>query len=270
MEFAVNTLSDKVDMMNRAFSRNATSDNWSADVHVFDTAAEVAEAVAAHILSHVQAVPASVLGLATGETPKPVYEALAAAHKAEQISFSRTTTFNLDEYVGLDHEHPDSFAAYMRRELFGRTNFDPDHVHLLCGDAADIDNEAAAYEKAIVATGGIDVQLLGIGSNGHIGFNEPGSSIDSRTRLVQLSPSTCAANLASMVACDAVPTSAITMGISTILEARQIVVMATGDRKADAVRRAFEAPNSDCPASFLGSHPNVKWFLDPDAASLLI
>jgi glucosamine-6-phosphate deaminase len=270
MECAVNLLTEKVNTMNRPIQQKASSAILPTNVLVYDTTAEVAEAVAGHIVLQIEAKPASVLGLATGETPKPLYAALVAAHRAGKTSFAEATTFNLDEYVGLSPGHPDSFAAYMRRELFDRSDFRAERIHLLNGEAVDVLREAASYEAAIGAKGGIDLQLLGIGSNGHIGFNEPGSGINSRTRLVQLSPETCKANLTSMVACEAVPTSAITMGISTILEARQIIVMATGARKADAVRRAFEAPNSNCPASFLASHPDVRWLIDRDAASLLI
>ncbi len=256
--------------MNRPSSQPSGFSPRPAKVLVLDTSAAVAQAVASHILSKVKKSPASVLGLATGETPKPVYAALVAAYRAGEADFSRTTTFNLDEYAGLADSHPDSFAAYMERELFGATNFQPARVHLLKGDAADMGEEAVAYETAIAASGGIDVQLLGIGSNGHIGFNEPGAPSSSRTRLVELSPSTLEANLSSMTALGAVPRQAITMGMATILDAREIILMATGARKAEAVAKAIlQDPDISCPASLLSLHPNVYWYLDHDAASLL-
>lgn len=256
--------------MNRPAPLQSNSSVDPSRVRVFETPAQMAEAVAERVLTLINQRPAAVLGLATGGTPKPVYDALVKAYRNGRVDFSKTTTFNLDEYIGLRYDHPDSFAAYMDRELFSEANFDREKNHLLRGEAADPEKEAADYEAAIVAAGGIDLQLLGIGSNGHIGFNEPGSPFESRTRVITLSRSTLEANLPSMEALSSVPESAITMGIASIMDAREIIVMATGEHKAEAVANALlKAPDRTCPASGLASHPNVTWFLDRKAAILL-
>jgi glucosamine-6-phosphate deaminase len=209
---------------------------------------------------------APVLGLATGETMRPVYDRLVALYRAGRANFARATTFNLDEYVGVGPDHPASFAAFMRAALFERVNLDLASTHLPRGDAPDPAAEALRYEAAIAAAGGIGLQLLGIGRNGHIAFNEPTSSLGSRTRVKTLTEATRLAN-APAFAPGVVPRHAITMGIATILEARHCVLVATGASKAAAVARMVEGPlGADCPATALQLHPAATVVLDRGAA----
>lgn len=237
-------------------------------VHIFETADEAADAVAEHLLATVKRNPKSVLGLATGQTPRRVYAKLVDAFHKGHISFREVETFNLDEYSGLTASHPDSFAAFMQRELFGLANFDPSKINLINGDAEDAVAEALRYAGRLNDNGCIDVQLLGLGTNGHIGFNEPGSASDSHVRVVDLSDETLSANQPSLIELATVPEQAVTMGIADILNAREIVMLATGPAKTDAVRRSLrEPPSTDCPASFLGTHHLVHWYLDNDAAA---
>ncbi|PZO65531.1 MAG: glucosamine-6-phosphate deaminase [Paracoccus denitrificans] len=219
------------------------------------------------IADQVRAKPASVLGLATGGTMERVYDALTSA---EDVDFAGVTTFNLDEYVGLSPGDPQSYHAYMQRHLFDRVPAPFHRTHIPRGDVANLMAEAAAYEAAIHAAGGIDLQLLGIGTNGHIGFNEPDSPFDTRTRVVTLSDATRTANSRYFNSLDAVPTQAVTMGIATILSAKRIVLLAVGSGKAGAVQRMIEGSISpDCPASSLQRHHDVHVILDQAAAALL-
>lgn len=211
----------------------------------------------------------AVLGLATGGTMSPVYERLVARHRAG-LSFAGVTTFNLDEYVGLAPEDPQSYRSYMKQHLFDLTDIDPARTHLPRGNAANPVLEADRYEEAIRHAGGIDLQMLGIGANGHIGFNEPTSSLRSRTRVKTLTRETRAANSRYFESPEAVPTFAITMGIATILDSRSCVLLATGAKKADAVAAMVEGPLSAiCPASALQMHPHVTVIADGAAASKL-
>jgi glucosamine-6-phosphate deaminase len=188
---------------------------------------------------------------------------LAEAHAQRRLSFARVTSFNLDEYCGLPADHPSTFLAYMREKLFSLVDIDASKAHLPDGSAVDPDAVAAAYEASIAKAGGIDLQLLGIGQNGHIGFNEPGSPAISRTRRVSLSPLTLAANAADFPSGEMPPPHAITMGIATILEAREIILLATGAGKAAALEAAINGPVSEnCPASFLRLHPHVTIVCD--------
>jgi glucosamine-6-phosphate deaminase len=228
-------------------------------------AARVGEIVAAALSGG----RARVLGLATGETMRPVYARLVAMHRDGRADFSGVTTFNLDEYVGIAPDHPASFNAFMRDALFDHVNLDPRRCHLPRGDAPDPEAEARRYEEAIAQAGGIDLQLLGIGRNGHLAFNEPTSSLASRTRIKTLTQATRIANAAAF-APDPVPRQAITMGIATILAARACLLLATGASKAAAVARMVEGPlGADCPATALQMHPAATVVLDREAASQL-
>ncbi len=210
-----------------------------------------------------------VLGLATGSTPVRLYGELVQRHHAGAVSFARASSFNLDEYVGLAPEHPQSYRAFMNRELFDHVDIDPSRAHVPDG-LADPADEARRYEQAISDAGGIDLQVLGIGRNGHIGFNEPTSSLASRTRLKTLAPSTIEANSRFFAPGETPPRLAITMGIGTILEARRVLLLATGRAKAPAVRNAVEGPLSAMvPASALQWHNDAVILVDRDAASLL-
>lgn len=231
--------------------------------------AEAAAARVAEIMGEALSGRATVIGLATGETMRPVYARLAALHRAGRADFAGVTSFNLDEYVGVPPAHPASFHAFMREALFDHVNIDPARCHLPRGDAADPAAEAQRYEAAIAAAGGIDLQLLGIGRNGHLAFNEPTSSLGSRTRVKTLTEATRIAN-APAFAPDPVPRHAITMGIATILAARACLLLATGEAKAAAVARMVEGPlGADCPATALQMHPSATVVLDGAAASRL-
>jgi glucosamine-6-phosphate deaminase len=214
--------------------------------------------------------PASVLGLATGSTPLGLYRELAGRHAAGRLDFRAVTTFNLDEYVGLSGAHPMSYRAYMEEHFFSKIALSADRTHVPDGLASDIDAHCGEYEAAIRAAGGIDLQLLGIGSDGHIGFNEPSSSLSSRTRLKTLTPQTIADNARFFGSEAAVPRHVITMGVGTIMEARQVVVLATGAAKAAAIAATVEGPvTASVPASILQMHPRCALIVDEAAAEEL-
>ena len=240
------------------------------DVIVLSDADAASRRVAEMIADVVRDRPDAVLGLATGGTPVGAYRELVRRHRETSLDFSRVTTFNLDEYVGLEPTHPQSYRAFMQQHLFDHLNVDPARTHVPSGTASNLDAHAAEYERTIRDAGGIDLQLLGIGHNGHIAFNEPGTPADSRTRVVELTESTIESNARFFETADEVPRRAITMGIGTILEARRIVLMGIGEGKAEAVRRAVEGEVDEShPASLLQKHGQVTFVLDRDAAGLL-
>ncbi len=230
----------------------------------------VAERAAARVIATLRSAEATTLGLATGTTMAPLYARLVAAYRAGEISFRTACSFNLDEYAGVAPDSPGSFHAYMRKHLFAFTDIEPDRTHIPDGTARDITSEAARYEALIAAAGGIDLQLLGIGANGHIGFNEPGSDFASRTREVKLDEATRLGNAGNFPDSALAPERAITMGIATILEARSILLIATGREKAAAMAAAIDGPMSPaCPASALRLHGDVHILCDEAAASAL-
>jgi glucosamine-6-phosphate deaminase len=215
----------------------------------------------------IRASPRCVLGMATGGTPIQTYRELISMHQQDGLDFSAVTTFNLDEYVGLSPEHPQSYRRYMQQHLFDHVNVDPTRTHVPDGLAVDLVAAAAEYEARIAAAGGIELQLLGIGHNGHIAFNEPGSPRTSRTRVVELSRQTIEKNSRFFDSIDQVPRQAVTMGIATILESHRIVMLALGEGKSEAVRLAVQGePGEQHPASLLQGHPNVTYVLDDAAA----
>ncbi|NNV03029.1 glucosamine-6-phosphate deaminase [Brevibacillus sp. MCWH] len=226
---------------------------------------------AAHIVAQVvTAKPTAVLGLATGSTPIGMYRELARLHREEGVDFSRVTTFNLDEYVGLPPHHPQSYHTFMQEHFFRHVNIPLEQTNIPRGDAPDLQAECRRYEAAIAAAGGIDLQVLGIGGNGHIGFNEPGSDAETTTRIVELAQSTIKANARFFESIDEVPTKAVSMGIKTILAAKRIMLLASGEAKADAVRRMLEGEKTpDVPASLLQLHSDVTVIADKEAAALL-
>ncbi len=222
------------------------------------------------IARELAANPRLVLGLATGRTMEGVYRELACRHTKEKLDFSRCKTFNLDEYVGLRPEDPQSYHFFMQERLFGRVNVNLRHTHLPDGMSRDLEAECVAYEKRIKDAGGIDLQILGIGRNGHLGFNEPHSDFDSRTHVQSLSLATRRQNAPLFPDPDAMPRRAITMGVGTILEARQCLLLATGREKADIVARAFQGPvTNSITASVAQRHPRFTVILDAAAASKL-
>lgn len=214
--------------------------------------------------------PDATLGLATGGTPLGTYEELVSRFEEGRVSFAECTTFNLDEYLGLPAGHPESYLRFMEHNLFSRANFDSSYCHLPDPHIEDPAEACRLYEQMIDDAGGIDLQLLGIGSDGHIAFNEPGSSLASRTRVKALTQQTREDNARFFDSIDDVPTLAITMGIGTIMEANSILLLAIGSGKAEAVEAFVEGPlTAQVPASALQMHPTVTVLLDPAAASRL-
>lgn len=241
------------------------------DVIVLKKSSAVAACGAGLIQQLLQTKPAAVLGLATGNTPLAMYQCLITACDNGEVSFRDVTTFNLDEYVGIDAGNPASYRSTMKRELFDRIDIDQARTYLPESDAGvDPSATGPAYEEAILAAGGIDLQVLGIGRNGHIGFNEPTSSLGSRTRIKTLTQQTLQSNSQYFADSGTQPQVAVTMGIATILDARHILLLATGVEKAQAVRDAIEGPvTAMCPASALQLHRKVTVLLDDEAASCL-
>lgn len=239
-------------------------------VLIFKDAALAALRAAERVAVLLKQMNKPVLGLATGATMEPVYAELVAMHQAGTISFARAASFNLDEYVGLAPDHHHSFHQTMQQFLFDHVDFAPGACHLPDGSATDPASEARRYDEAIQKAGGIDLQLLGIGRNGHIGFNEPISSLGARTRVKTLTANTRQANAGIFGSPEAVPRYAITMGLANILEAGECVLLATGAVKADAVAKMIEGPvASICPASILQLHPRATIILDREAAGNL-
>lgn len=213
-----------------------------------------------------------VLGLPAGKTPVPLYEELIYLHREESLSLANVVTFNLDEYIGLPASHPGSFRAFMQRTFFDHVDIPAENIHFLSGNVsrAEATSHCADYEHKIAAAGGIDFQILGIGRNGHIGFNEPGCMADSRTRPVTLFDMTRRDTARWFPGIERVPNRALTMGCGTILEARRIAVLAWGSRKSRIVRRAIQGPvTADVPASYLQAHPGAIFYLNSSAAACL-
>lgn len=239
-----------------------------AQFEVFASPAAVADAVASHIAEVVRARPQTVLGLATGKTFMQIYAALVRVSVEKGLSFAEASSFNLDDYVGLASNHPALFRSYMEENFFRHVDLPVDRA-MLPEAGGDAKAACLAYEDAIAVCGGIDFRLLGIGRNGHIGFNEPGSAFDGRTHVARLTPSTIAANASDFAPDETPPPEAITIGIGTILEAQSIILVATGSAKAEALARAFQSPpDVDCPASALQRHSAVTIFCDDAAFSV--
>jgi glucosamine-6-phosphate deaminase len=240
-------------------------------VIVLESADKAADQVAEEILARLERKSNLVLGLATGSTPVGVYSRLVRASREGRADFSRASSFNLDEYLELPPDHPQSYRRFMQVHLFDGINILPERIHFPPTEGPHLEEKCRRYEALIREAGGIDVQLLGIGSNGHIGFNEPTSSLASRTRIKTLAEKTLRDNARFYPGGDLEqPQLAATMGIGTILEARHILLQAFGEKKAEAIRAAVEGPVSSlCPGSALQLHPDVTFYLDPDSASLL-
>ena len=231
---------------------------------------EMSRLAADKIAAQLKAKPDCVLGLATGSTPIGLYAQLVADCKAGDISFADATTFNLDEYRGLAPDHNQSYRYFMQKNLFDHVDIDPEATSVPDGANPDAQAACESYEQAISEAGGIDLQLLGLGHNGHIGFNEPCDEFPVRTHVVELTESTINANSRLFESVDQVPREAYTMGIGTIMKARAILVVASGVDKAQIVRDAFFGPvTPKVPASVLQLHPNVTVVVDAEAGSLL-
>ncbi|MGI6169270.1 MAG: glucosamine-6-phosphate deaminase [Christensenellales bacterium] len=238
--------------------------------HIFKNADEVGKTAAIIFSNQVLKKKDSVLGLATGSTPIPAYQHIVRMHHAGLVDYSQVTTYNLDEYCGLSQDMEQSYSFFMRHNLFRHINIPKHQIHVPNGMALDIKAECENYESSINASGGIDLQLLGIGMNGHVGFNEPCDSYVFETHQVALTQSTIEANKRFFPSASDVPRYAITMGIGTIMNARAIVLVATGKSKAEPIRNMLRRdPSPYCPASVLRFHPNATLLLDEEAASLL-
>jgi len=236
------------------------------EIIIQETKQEAADVAARLIAKLLCDKPDAVLGLATGSTPLPLYQRLIEMN----LDWDLVTTFNLDEYIGLPREHPQSYHSFMWENLFRHVNIRPENVHIPDGNAADIPAHCAEYERRIGNAGGIDLQVLGIGSDGHIGFNEPTSSLASRTRIKTLTERTCRDNARFFGNESEVPKHVITMGIGTIMEARTNLLLAFGENKAKAIAEAVEGPvTSINPASALQMHPQAKVCIDGPAAGQL-
>jgi glucosamine-6-phosphate deaminase len=237
------------------------------EIIISETYEEMSRAAAGVVRRTLNCKPNAVLGLATGSTPLLVYRELARMHREEGLDFSQVTTFNLDEYVGLGKSEPQSYHHFMQENLFSQINIPPQNIYIPSGTTDNYEAFCAWYEQRIEECGGIDLQILGIGSDGHIAFNEPSSSLGSRTRIKTLARQTIEDNARFFDKPEDVPIYAITMGVGTILEARKILLLANGEHKAEAIAAAIEGPvTSMVTASALQLHPDVEFYLDRDAA----
>ncbi|NLF24238.1 MAG: glucosamine-6-phosphate deaminase [Deltaproteobacteria bacterium] len=237
------------------------------EIIIQENAERAARMTAKLIADAVREKPTLVLGLATGGTMEKVYEFLAEFHAKDSLDFSRVVTFNLDEYVGLPAEDPRSYRYYMEEHLFRHVNIKPENTHLPDGTASDLKSECQRYEELIKSSGGVDLQLLGVGRSGHIGFNEPLSALRSRTRATTLSPVTIEQNQIYFGE-SAMPSRAITVGVGTILESRRCLMLALGKQKAAVVAKALEGPiSSMISASALQLHPHCTVIVDEEAAA---
>ncbi|AMM31662.1 Glucosamine-6-phosphate deaminase [Sinomonas atrocyanea] len=237
------------------------------DLIIADTPSQLGEDAAALITDQVRRQPNTVLGLATGSSPLPVYEHLGR-HRG--TDFSSVTCFALDEYVGVAAEHPQSYRRFIADRIAGPLGIAPGRVHVPAGDAQDLDAACAAFEESIAEAGGVDLQILGIGRNGHLAFNEPGSAFSSRTRPVRLTEDTRRVNARFFDSLGHVPTHAVTQGLATIMEARRLLLVAQGADKAAALVQALEGPVTEAfPASIIQRHPHATVIADSAAAALL-
>ncbi|WP_430790941.1 glucosamine-6-phosphate deaminase [Virgibacillus flavescens] len=231
---------------------------------------EMSEAACSLIIREIHNDPELVLGLATGSTPEGLYKKLIEKYNQEAVSFKAITSFNLDEYIGLSKDNRNSYHFYMENYLFQHIDINMQNVYVPTANSPDAEKECSAYEKLIRDNGKIDLQILGLGTNGHIGFNEPGTKFSSRTHIVNLAESTRKANARFFETIENVPTSAITMGIKTIMESREIIILVSGERKAKALARFINGEISEhFPASILKKHDNVTVIADEAAMNNL-
>ncbi len=239
-------------------------------LQIFPDTSTIAEHVSATLIAKIQSKPDAVLGLATGGTMEPIYAQFVAHAHRVNLDVSRLTSFNLDEYIGLSPDHPKSYSAYMREHLFSHLGFDTSRLHLPDGMTQDLEAHCKAYAAHIQAFGGVDLQLLGVGGNGHIGFNEPGTPFDCPCHVVELAEQTRIDNSRFFAEGLMVPRSAITMGMAEIMQAREIVLVATGEAKAQIMAEWYQQDVTEhIPFTALKRHPRARIILDEAAASLL-
>ncbi|MBM7569961.1 glucosamine-6-phosphate deaminase [Aquibacillus albus] len=240
------------------------------NIHIYQSEQDVDQAASEVVIQSINNMPSFKLGLATGQSPVGMYAQLSKAYKEGLVSFDQVTSYNLDEYVGLDRGHPHSFYAFMDQHLFQHVDFRENHIYIPNGCADNLHDECKRYDQLLEREGQLDIQILGIGLNGHIGFNEPGETLHAGTHIVELSEHTRKVNSQYFPSFEQVPTKAVTMGIGSILKAKKIVFIAKGEQKSEVIKKAFTGPiNPLCPGSFLQLHPNVEVFLDEDSAKLL-
>ncbi|WP_226577465.1 glucosamine-6-phosphate deaminase [Halobacillus litoralis] len=227
---------------------------------------ELSERACSIIENQIEMRAASVLGLATGSTPLGTYQELIQGYEEGRTDYSRVSTFNLDEYIGLSPDHPQSYRYFMNQKLFSHINISDENTYIPDGKAEDLQKECIRYERLVEEIGPPDLQLLGIGENGHIGFNEPGTSFESETHIVQLTDSTREANARFFSSMEDVPTQAVTMGIRSILKSRRILLLASGERKATAIKQFIESERTEqFPASSLKDHQDMTLIVDQAA-----
>ena len=240
------------------------------NVLIYDTEEQIGIAAGNYMCGQVLQKPNSVLGLATGSTPLKPYSQMIELYKKGVVDFSKVTTFNLDEYVNLDVNDKNSYHTFMHENLFDHINIPEENINFLDGNASDPEEECKRYEEKIKAAGGIDIQLLGIGSNGHIAFNEPADCFQRWSHVVTLKKSTVSDNSRFFKSIDEVPTQALTMGIGSIMQAKKILIIAIGENKAKAIKQLIDGNVTPmCPASVLQFHTDVTLMLDTAAASLI-
>lgn len=240
------------------------------DIRVVKDYEEMSRVAAEIIARQVRHKPESVLGLATGSTPEGVYAILADKFKSGEVDFAKVSTFNLDEYCGLPESDDQSYHTFMENHVFSKLNIAPENTHIPDGNAKSLEKECASYDQKIAESGGVDLQILGIGIDGHIGFNEPSSEFSDGTTIVHLDESTIEANSRFFIDKTLVPTTAITMGVGTIMKARQILLMISGEKKAEIAYKALKGPVTPLvSASKLQEHPNVTVIIDEAAGRLL-
>jgi len=239
-------------------------------VLIYDNAEELSKEAAKLIIKQINKKPNLVLGLATGDTPLKTYKALINANQNHLVDFSKVITFNLDEYVGLSKDDPQSYHYYMHQNLFDHINILEENIHLLDGKAKDFDVSSSQYDDLIASYGGIDLQLLGIGMNGHIGFNEPDTKLSFNTHVTDLTETTLKQNKKYFQGNTPMPTKAITMGLGTIMQAQTILLLATGERKANIMAKFLRKSylSTDTPASALLLHHHLIVMMDKEAAKL--
>lgn len=241
------------------------------NIRIFKSADDIGKAAAMIFASQVLQKPNCLLGFATGSTPLPTYRQMIELYKSGIADYSSVTTFNLDEYIGFDGNHPQSYRYFMMQNLFNHINVKQENINVVSGiPNSNFEEVGKAYDQKIESLGGIDVQLLGIGHNGHVAFNEPSDHFSNGTHQVFLTNSTIEANKRFFEHADDVPRSAMSMGIASIMKARNIVLVSAGSDKATAIQAAVEGPiTPECPASILQLHPSVTFMLDEGAASKL-
>ncbi|MBQ9530769.1 MAG: glucosamine-6-phosphate deaminase [Eubacterium sp.] len=240
------------------------------NVITFDNEEQIGIAAGYYMCGQVLQKPDSVLGLATGSTPVKAYRHMIELYNKKAVDFSKVTTFNLDEYVNLDVKDRNSYHTFMYENLFNHINIPDENINFLNGNADDLEKECRDYENKIKTAGGIDIQLLGIGSNGHIAFNEPAQSFQRWSHVVELKESTIKDNSRFFDNINDVPTRAVTMGIGSIMQAKRILIIALGEHKAKAIKQLIDGNvTPSCPASVLQFHTDVTLMLDKGAASLI-